>query len=333
MRKVILIFTVLFFLFSNSLKAQKYDPILDNFFPLKNGFWLGKTTINQAELLGFKKNNKTIFLNGIYTRDIFKDDNIIDYYTGTNKILQIGLKNGHDHSTSYNEWITYFEKIGCSIEITKEPKIKEYEGRKTLSAEFNAISPSKNTSFEFSFDYGNKNGEGYSIHSKNTKSRIAIFTQQPTYEESKIIAKKNINEAMTFIKNKCLHKSFKHIKGTSYQVSYYKGPKYAVERAEAQYEIWPYSISLSNRTLILSSKNSTITKVDLSYVTGIELKGDDVVLYLKNYAIDIKCHGYYVEPDNGNRLQIYVGADASRVIKSFKDLFEHLNIKVKESKY
>ncbi len=61
---------------------------------------------------------------------------------------------GMSWELSYNEWSQLFRGLGFTLNVTKAPTVKEYDGRSTLSAELQAVSPNGLLSFELNFNYG-----------------------------------------------------------------------------------------------------------------------------------------------------------------------------------
>lgn len=77
---------------------------------------------------------------------------------------------GFSREWSYDKWMQVMRDSGYKISIYSgdEPKTSTFQGRKVLKAEFKALAPDGSFEFYFWFNYGNKNGEGYSTSSPNT---------------------------------------------------------------------------------------------------------------------------------------------------------------------
>lgn len=153
------------------------------FFPI-DGLTLGTSTLDDARRLGKEVKDKgdgdfTCDINGHSWWDFSKNDGIFDWLSiyryesmpplWTNQF-------GFSFQLSYNEWLSIFQNLGFNIKIKKSPETKEYQGRKTLSAKIEAISPDQSIEFDLTFDYGNSNGEGHSTNSKNTLYRIRALS-------------------------------------------------------------------------------------------------------------------------------------------------------------
>lgn len=85
----------------------------------------------------------------------------------------LGLK----WSNSYKTWRKQLKALGFKIKILKYPVMEYYENRKTLSAEFEAISPTGDVVLDLEFGYGNDKQEGYDAKAKNSLYRISINTK------------------------------------------------------------------------------------------------------------------------------------------------------------
>jgi len=156
---------------------------IDMFFPLENGFVLGKTTVDDMKRKGYEVEYKG---DGYYVchdpvlefsywdcndDKVFEDINALYYHKLPSKwTSEIGLS----FSLSYNKIMNLFKKLGYTIEVKKAPKTEYWDGRNTLEAEFTATAPDGHLVFAFSFSFGNDNGEGYSTDSKNSLYSIDI---------------------------------------------------------------------------------------------------------------------------------------------------------------
>ena len=90
------------------------------------------------------------------------------YFPVSTTAPDLWTSQGLNGSLSYNEYIRFFTSRGFTYKVTKEPQVKKWQNRNTLSANLMFYSNDGNYSFEIDFDYGNDNGEGYSVDSKNT---------------------------------------------------------------------------------------------------------------------------------------------------------------------
>lgn len=161
---------------SNSSDVSKFFPIY--------GLTLGKSTTRDMKAKGHVV--KTVDSGGQYC-DVksltFWDhdgDNIFEsmYITDSDVLPELwedGL--GINWGLSYNQILSKFKNLGYVIEIDKAPITREYNGRKTLSADVTATSADGHLEFEFDFDYGNSNGEGYSVNSSYSLYSITIRIQ------------------------------------------------------------------------------------------------------------------------------------------------------------
>lgn len=149
------------------------SSLINRFFPIY-GITLGKTTTSQAQSMGYKIDKSDSGHKNSDVRDItfwdFNDDNIFDYVS-IDKYDNIpeSIKNlGINWNMTYNQMLSKFKNLGFNVTITEAPTTKEYSGRKTLYAEFKALSPDNKLKVDVKFRYGNAKGEGYSTNSSNT---------------------------------------------------------------------------------------------------------------------------------------------------------------------
>ena len=154
---------------------------INQFFPLF-GITIGKTTWKEAEDLGnevkiwekgparhFRSHNVAFWDHK--GEGVFKD---VHWTYSNGKFPESWKQLGFSWDNSYNDWLTTFRRLGYTITIKEEPKTKTWQGRKTLSAEFKAVSPDGALEFRLDFDYGNKNKEGYQVSSPNSLYSLDI---------------------------------------------------------------------------------------------------------------------------------------------------------------
>lgn len=165
-------------------KKPEIPSSIDMFFPLEDGFVLGKTTVDDMKRKGYEVEEYK--QDGAYVCDDpvlgcaywdHNGDKVFEqiYTTNSDKLpskwtSEIGLS----WSLSYDEIMNLFKKLGYTIEVINTPRTVEYSGRNTLQAEFIATAPDGHLVFRFGFNFGNDNGEGYSTDSKNSLFRITI---------------------------------------------------------------------------------------------------------------------------------------------------------------
>ena len=153
---------------------------IEEFFPIY-GVVLGETTWKDVENMGYvvevwKEGPRRYSIienvafwdhegKGVFTSIYWVND-----YSGQG-FPDIWKSKGFFWDNSYNKWQDVFEDMGFSITLICPPLLKEYKGRKTLSAEFCAYSPDKTLSFNMNFNYGEK---GYSTSSPNTLYSITV---------------------------------------------------------------------------------------------------------------------------------------------------------------
>lgn len=158
---------------SGNASVNNPSNLLSRFFPMY-GIILGRTTTSQVQSMGYKidksdSGHKYSHVNDITFWD-FNDDNIFDYVS-VDKYDNIPetIKNlGINWNMSYNQMLSKFKNLGFNVTIKDAPITKEYSGRKTLYAEFKALSPDNKLKVDVKFRYGNSKGEGYSTNSSNT---------------------------------------------------------------------------------------------------------------------------------------------------------------------
>ena len=151
-----------------------------DFFPVY-GISLGKSTV--ADLKDKKYKVEKYSSKGDHVADVndiaFWDhdaDKVFEhiYMTRYDKMPDQWTELGMHWGLSYNDWVALFESMGFTIKYLEEPKTVKYQNRNTLSAKFLATSPDQTLSMELGFNYGNDNGEGYSVDSKNSLYNISI---------------------------------------------------------------------------------------------------------------------------------------------------------------
>lgn len=158
---------------SRSTGGNSTSGYINKFFPIY-GFTLGKTTIAQAQSMGYELEVSDSGHKNCDVKDLtfwdFNDDNVFDYVTvRENDALPSTLRNlGFNWNMSYNQMLAKFKELGFNVKVTKTPQTSEFSGRKTLSAEFKAIAPTGEIAVIVKFDYGNDHGQGYSTSSPGT---------------------------------------------------------------------------------------------------------------------------------------------------------------------
>lgn len=166
----------------NNVPAPSANAFLtggEGFFPLY-GFTLGKSTVTNFKNKGYivKKTDsgaQHCSVRGVTFWD-FDEDNVFEDVTmSADYIPDKWVDNlGIDERYSYNQLLANFKKLGFTIQVKKAPIVKEYSGRKTLSADVTAISGNGRLEFNLKFDYGNDNGEGYTEDSSYTLYNISV---------------------------------------------------------------------------------------------------------------------------------------------------------------
>jgi len=147
--------------------------IFDRIFPVY-GITLGKTTISQAQAMGYTIESSDSGYKTAKAYDVtfwdFNKDNIFDYVTFYEyKQVPESIRNlGLNWNMSYNQMLAKFKELGFAVKVTEQPTTEKWENRKTLKAKFEAISQDKKFKVIVAFAYGNENGEGYSVSSPNS---------------------------------------------------------------------------------------------------------------------------------------------------------------------
>ena len=151
---------------------------IDEFFPLF-GITLGKTTWKDVEDMGYVVEiwdngpsrcadvHKITFWDhdgeGIFT-SLFWFYHYIDFPSSWKS-------KGFSWNNSYEEWMKVFKDLGFSITVTKQPSQGEFCGCRTLSAEFEALSPDCTLLFKMNFD---NSEDGYYTSSPKTLETFSI---------------------------------------------------------------------------------------------------------------------------------------------------------------
>lgn len=162
---------------SNSYSSQ--STALSAFFPIY-GMTLGRSTHDDARRAGYiiKESGTSRYcdVNTLAFWDHNEDGVFESIYTTDSDMMPDAWQSNFGFSwlLSYNQWKELFEKYGFTINVTEYPTTKEFSGRNTLSAEFVATSSDGTISFELDFDYGNDNGEGYSVNARNSLYSIRV---------------------------------------------------------------------------------------------------------------------------------------------------------------
>ncbi len=153
---------------------------INKFFPVY-GFTLGQSTVNDMNARGYDVETVESGAHNCHVKDLtfwdHNNDNVFeDIYITKGDVLpelwedEIGI----NWKLSYNQIISKFKNLGYHINITKNPVVKNFSGRKVLSADVTATSSDGFLRFDFVFNYGNSKGEGYSTNSPNTLYSITI---------------------------------------------------------------------------------------------------------------------------------------------------------------
>lgn len=160
---------------------QVISVSIQQFFPIY-GIILGKTTVREMKKMGYvvektdDGSSKNCKVKTIYFWDHNKDDVFESAYIVHSDYIpdMWEEKFGFKWELSYADWTQLLKKMKFTIKVNKKPETRKYDGRKTLSAEFIAISSDKSLEFDFDFNYGNGKNEGYSVYSKNSLYSINI---------------------------------------------------------------------------------------------------------------------------------------------------------------
>ena len=141
------------------------------FFPVW-GVDLGKSTVSDLKAQGYKVENRSdgdkyASIRGIQCWDFSHDGRFETmYFTYYDGIPSEWEAQGFNTKMSYNEYIRFFTSHGYTYTVKEAPQVKKYEKRNTLSAELEFTSADGRYVIRIDFDYGNDNGEGYTVDSK-----------------------------------------------------------------------------------------------------------------------------------------------------------------------
>jgi hypothetical protein len=139
------------------------------------GIVFGETKTSDMPRLGYKKcfNEYTEkyywSLSGL---DVYDDngDQYVDHLLMekrdrlSSKLIDLGF----DFGLSYNQCMSLLRRLGFTIDVKEEPHTVFFAGRNTLEAVLKATSPDGQIAIMFAFRFGNYNGEGYSVDSRNS---------------------------------------------------------------------------------------------------------------------------------------------------------------------
>lgn len=146
---------------SSTYTGGSSSSSINEFFPIW-GVTLGKTTWKQAEDVG---NVVKMWKDGPGRYMDIQDVTFWDH-KGEGKFTEIywthrdgdfppsWKSKGFSWDNSYNTWLSIFRGLGFTIKVTKEPKTKFFNRRKTLSADVQALSKDGILRFDLDFDYG-----------------------------------------------------------------------------------------------------------------------------------------------------------------------------------
>ena len=146
------------------------------------GVVFGETKTSDMPRLGYKEcfneYTKKYYwrLSGLNVYDD-NGDQYVDYILISNhsrlssKLIDLGF----DFGLSYNQCMSLLRRLGFTIVVKKEPHTVFHAGRNTLEAVLKATSLDGQIAIEFDFEFGNKNGEGYSVDSRNSLDFMNIY--------------------------------------------------------------------------------------------------------------------------------------------------------------
>ena len=136
------------------------------------GVDLGKSTAKDLKAQGYTVENRSdgdkyANIRGIQCWDFSHDGRFETmYFTDYAKIPSEWELQGFNTKMSYNEYIRFFTSKGYTYTVKESPQVKQYQNRNTLSAELEFTSGDGRYVIRIDFDYGNDNGEGYTVDSK-----------------------------------------------------------------------------------------------------------------------------------------------------------------------
>lgn len=164
---------------SNHLTHVSSGTAINKFFPVY-GFTVGQSTVKQMKAQDYivketDSGAKHCDVKGLTFWD-FDKDKVFEsiYMTDSSYMPDKWVSLGLTWESSYNQILKLFKGMGFSINIEEKPETKKFSGRKTLSAKVIAVSADGALQFKFEFDYGNENGEGYSLNSPGSLYSIDI---------------------------------------------------------------------------------------------------------------------------------------------------------------
>lgn len=165
---------------SSYSSSSSANSVMSKFFPVY-GFTLGSVTTRDFINSGYEvetldSGSKNCDIYGLTHWDHNKDDVYeVIYMVRSDQMPNSWVNNvGLTWSLSYNELVSLFKGMGFTMKIDEPVDIKKYDNRKVLYAEIIFTSPDGRYSFEFNFNYGNRNGEGVSLDSKNSLYSLRI---------------------------------------------------------------------------------------------------------------------------------------------------------------
>ncbi len=167
---------------SSSGSGSNYNSsLVSKFFPIY-GITLGKTTLSQAESMGYKISTNDSGHKKCKVKDLtfwdFNDDKFFDYVSiyDYDQVPESLQKLGINWSLSYNRMIEKFKELGFSVIVTEQPTTEKWKGRNTLKAKFEAKAPNEKFEIRVDFSFGNENGEGYGVNSSNSFYSMTLDT-------------------------------------------------------------------------------------------------------------------------------------------------------------
>ncbi len=157
----------------SSEKISSTTSLINKFFPVYD-IIIGETTLSALRSLGYniktdKDGDSHADVHDLNVWD-FNHDKIIDFISINCheempvKWIDLGLS----WDKSYNQVLARLKELGFKVEVKESPTTKTYSGRNTLSAKIRATSSNGQFVVDVSFNYGNRNGEGYTTNSPNT---------------------------------------------------------------------------------------------------------------------------------------------------------------------
>ena len=182
-------------------KGRKVKDYTALFFPI-HGITPGKTTAKEALKMGYKKEDGYM-----WDKYRFIENVDLTFWSGWNlsnadieTYCRIGVKKipkqwadefNISHDMSYNEWMAFFKSIGCRIDVSKEPMIRDFDGEDVMAADFRATTPDGKYYFNLRFDYGRK---GTTPYSPGTLYEIEIIAPANDLIASRLAPSKNASK-------------------------------------------------------------------------------------------------------------------------------------------